>query len=373
MRLFLSLLRHAFRKMHHLPSSPPPDIPTPFPTALLAETRRHRLTGLFEAGLDLSLHLDSKTAAAWRRSLLGQTRHHATCSTEAESILHTLNHHLKQAFLIKGPALAAQAWPCPDLRHFDDLDIHLPKISYPSLRTAMASIGYHPLENPPLRQAHLWHYGWGITFKGEAGIRVEFNHRYFPPFYPVPPQLAGGQLPPLIDITLDQTTAPTLIPSLHLLYASLHAAWHDWERLSWLVDIGGLLIRHPDAFSQARAATRPATFARTALDLSCRLCSGLFGEDVIPPPPGADRLAESSTVLASLDDPSAPHDPARQGRHHRTFMNSRARILYTLKRACLPGDPDFTLLALPPPLRFLYWPLRLARIAYRSIVKPGSS
>lgn len=352
---FLPVLRQAFRKMHDLPAGAGEiDIPPEARERLAAWARRHRVTGLLQAVFpDLAANL--QTAA------YGQTRHTALFTHEAARLFALLAPRLPALALAKGPALAAQAWPAPELRIFDDLDFQCAREDYPALASGLAEAGYAPLIGDPRRAAHRWHYGWGLGFRHPDGFKVEVNHRFFPPHYPWPPGLSAGRADLFGLQPLDGTLVRTPVPTLHLLQCCLHAVWHGWERLAWLVDIAGLLARHPDSLAQAQALAAGCPFAMRTLAAGAAVAENIFGPGLAGGDggPAADPAVAGSVALLTG---AAPVPAGRQLRiFHERFMCAREKLAYRLRRVFTPGDGDFQWLVLPPALRGLYWLLRPVR------------
>ena len=355
----LARARRAFRALQGL--SVVPEIPrgaesgAPVPAdPLLAAARRHRVVGLLRAGGEAPCD-----GEPWRAAAYGQALHSARCAAEAARVFAALDAAAGPALLIKGPALAVQAWPDPGLRAFDDLDFRCPRAAFSAVCAALDRAGYRPELGDERMRSHYWHFGWGISFVHPEGFRVEVNHRFFPPQYPWPRALrpfAGLGTGPL---ALDGAVARAPTPELHLLLCCHHALWHGGERLAWIADIAGLLARHPEAYDRARAAARG--FARRALGAGAGLAEALFGPGLLrpPPPPGAaERL-----FLEQLRRGCGVTD-AERIRLHRSLLSPFERARYAARRALTPGDGDFRRRVFAPALRPLYWlyrPLRAVR------------
>lgn len=350
---FLQVVRLAFRKMHGLSGPVSGPVPVPLYASLSARARRHRITGLLQAGL-------ADPPPELRPAAYGQSRHSAGCTLEAERLCSRLTPSIPALTLIKGPVLAAQAWPDPGLRSFDDLDFLCNRSDFHRLVEGMRAAGYEARLSDPRRLAHLWHYGWGITFLNPAGnFMVEANHRFFRPHFPGPRTLdvRHGEL--FIRQPLDHDDVRAPAPGTHLLYSSLHAVWHGWARLAWLADIAGLLVRHPEALPQARRLAAPQPFARCALEAALGVADRLFGPGLCPaaaPPPAVIQQA-MDLFAGSARSLQGPELRA----FHQLFMTPREQQVYRLQRIATPGDGDFQWISLPPSLRALYRPLRLLR------------
>lgn len=354
---FLPLCRRAFRRLHGLPPAEETlrSLPPETQMDVQAWAQRHRVLGLLQAGL-------ADAAAGMRSAAYGKARRAAQAMAEAERLYALLSPALPKLAVVKGPALAAQAWPDPGLRSYDDLDFLCPRDGYRPLLDGMRSAGYAPAVDDPRRRAHLWHFGWGIAFRNPDGFLVEVNHRFFPPHYPWPRRLRVTEPDGFALQTLDAAAVRAPAPALHLLLSCEHAIWHGWERLAWIADIAGLLARHPEAFPQARELARGCPFAGRALDAGGAVADAIFGPGLAP-----GGRAFPGVVAGALESLGGLA-PRRQGPARRTFHErfmTRGEILaYRGRRLFSPGDGDFRRWPLPPALRGLYWLLRPLRGAW---------
>lgn len=349
---FLHLARVSFRRAHGLPgaANPPRAEAT---DRLLSWARHHRVTGLLQAGQGAS-------GKALATIAYGQALHSAELTQEAGRLYRLLAPGLPGLALVKGPALAAQAWPDPGLRSFDDLDFLCDPSGLDRLLSGLREAGYAPVETDPRRVRPLWRFGWGLTFSHPAGHWVEAHPRAFPPHYPWPRHLAGPPGPGFREELLDGTPVCAPTPERHLLLCALHAAWHGWSRLGWLADIAGLLVRHPGIEDRAREMAGPSSFARRVLAAACALSRTAFETD----PAEADGTESwIPGVLVRLEGIEPEPNGAESRRQHERFMTGPERAAYRLRRISIPGDGDFRRFRLPPALCALYWILRPLRAA----------
>ena len=348
---FLPLARRAFRTLHGLPDAGAVVLAPEAQVRLFAWARRHRLFGLLRAGLP-------EAGEILRTAAYGQAQHAARHALEAERLFARLAPRLRTLALAKGPALAAQAWPEPGLRSFDDLDFLCAGSDFPAFAAGMADAGYVPEVADPRRRAHLWHYGWGVAFLHPDGFMVEVKRRFFPPQYPWPCLCNWSWKKSFADQKLDGAVVRAPTPALHLLLGCLHAVWHGWARLAWLVDIAGLLARHPGIFAQAQALAMRCPFAESALDAGCAVAEALFGPGL-----GSDAAAPEvvDEATALLNGTARAMGGRELRRFHEKFMTRPEIFSYRLRRILTPGDGDFQWLSLPPALRGLYWIFRPVR------------
>lgn len=349
---FLPLARRAFRSLHSRSTPGEPPVLSPETQAcLFAWARRHRLLGLLQAGLP-------DASEALRSAAYGQAQHTARFVHEAERLSALLAPALPALTLLKGPPLAAQAWPEPGLRSFDDLDFLCARSDFPAFAAGMAKAGYAPEIEDPRRRSHLWRFGWGVAFLHPDGFMVEVKSRFFPPQYPWPCGCNRSWKKAFAGQKLDgaEVRAPT--PALHLLLGCLHAVWHGWARLAWLADIAGLLARHPGIFPQAQALAARCRFAENALAAGCAVAEAIFGPGLCP---AAAPPAVVDEAIALLNGTARAMDGRDLRRFHETFMTRAEIFSYRLRRILTPGDGDFRWISLPPPLRGLYWVFRPVR------------
>ncbi len=359
MNEFLAWTRLAFRNLYV--SEPLPNARTEPPSEFFKLARQHRVVGLWAA---------AGLAPGWKSHAYGQALYAARCTEEAERLYARFAQVIPAIGLIKGPTLAVQAWPQLGLRHYDDLDFRCGKEDVDALAAVLLSLGYVPETSDSNRQANLWHFGWGIAFVKGDGLRVEVNHRLFPPHYPAPARFEGVREAIWTQLALDQGAVQTLAPAAHLLYCSMHAVWHGWDRLGWVVDMAGLMTRYPDVVEKARQLAGETGFPRRALEAACHVANGLFG-----PLPGADEPDDAGDgdlgdAVALLMQTADRRVAAR--RLQRRLCSRTEWIGSTLRRALTPGDPDFQRWSLPAARRYRYWLLRPTRLLVRATASAGS-
>lgn len=348
---FLRLSGDAFRTVHGRPGPDSGPRGGPLPEGLAAWARRHRMTGLLAAGTP---NVGAELAAPAQ----GKAQHSARLAYEAGRLYGLLSHALPALALVKGPALAVQAWPDSGLRSFDDIDFLCGHRDYPNLMDGLSSAGCEPETADPRHRWLLWHYGWGISFRHPEGFLVEVNHRFFPPHYPWPRGLDARRSAAFAELALDGAPVRAPAPALHLLQSTLHAVWHGWARLAWIADIAGLLVRHPEAFAQAGNLAEGRPFAQRALAAGCGVANAIFGPGLCTTTTPQPIMDEAIALLAG-NARSLSGSELRA--LHEQFMTRAEIAAYRLRRILTPGDGDFRWIALPPALRGLYWPLRPLR------------
>ena len=351
---FLTLSRFAFRNIYGLNVEPDQAADFLQVDPWVPMAHRHRMVGLWAAGLP-------SVGSELHRLACGQMVHSTRLTVEAERIAGQLVDRLGHVRMVKGPALAAQAWPELGLRSFDDLDFRCEKKDLPQLTEVLKELGYQPQVEDSLRRQNLWNFGWGIGFTHPDRFLVEFNHRMFPPHYPWPRRLTSRTSKHWKLQHIDQLSIDCPDSVVHLLLCCSHAIWHGWERLSWVVDIAGLLVRFPGLFAEADRLASGHSFLRRSLHTGCCVANRIFG-----PLLDAESFENVSSEWVDQACDIMSQQPAEgsfefQRQIHHQLMAPMESALYTARRILIPGDPDFKKWPLPAYFRGLYWPLRPLR------------
>jgi hypothetical protein len=147
----------------------------------------------------------------------------------------------------KGPTLAALAYGDLGLREFVDLDMLIARPDFMRAQELLIARGYQPEVLLNGSQAESFAEACNVMafWHAEKQISVELHWELSPKHLPfsldpewlrerMTPSHPGGQM------------VMTLSPEDLLVYLCAHGAKHVWERLIWIVDIAGLINRHPD-------------------------------------------------------------------------------------------------------------------------------
>ena len=156
----------------------------------------------------------------------------------------------------------------------------------------------------------------------------------------------------------------------------LHGTKHFWVSLGWLVDVAELLRRQPgiDAKWIADRAKRLGCERRIAVGLA--LARDWLGA---PLPVELEALlcdAQALKLAAGIGARFFAPEEKPYGILEATALNLRLhqggarRIRYALRLALAPRWGEWLRWRLPRPLFFLYFPLRLARLAGKYALRP---
>ena len=135
--------------------------------------------------------------------------------------------------------------------------------------------------------------------------------------------------------------------------------------MAWVIDIAGLMVRHPDALTQAEVITGGEGFAMRALHTGCFVSEALLGPGIV----SRCVLTEAveSVANAYVTQLCSDHPPATGAQRllHYGLLSPAGKVAYALRRGLTPGDRDFRAWNLPRGLRPVYWlfrPVRVTRI-----------
>ncbi|HEX8219049.1 MAG TPA: nucleotidyltransferase family protein [Chloroflexia bacterium] len=174
--------------------------------------------------------------------------------------------------LLKGFALAHQAYKPPEARSVGDIDIWVRPPDVPRASRALQGLGLRPVPESYKRpRTFLLAYGEEVMFSPHAvgglpeTLDIDLHWHLIGPWW-----LRRGLSVPERDlfaaphmVTVEGEDYPTLSPTDHLYYLCLHAgAGHGFEGLRWLVDLALLLRSQPIDWPRLNRLVRAShTFA----------------------------------------------------------------------------------------------------------------
>ena len=159
------------------------------------------------------------------------------------------------ALIVKGPALAMQAYGDPTMRGYGDLDFLVRQRNIRRATESLQAAGFQA--TVPLSAIDAGKIpGQYLFCKTDTKLIVElhndFTLRYFPRPLPIE-EFFGRQ----IRVCLDGREAPTLSVEDQLVLICIHGAKHLWERLIWIADVAALVTRQTGIdWARARASAR---------------------------------------------------------------------------------------------------------------------
>ena len=154
------------------------------------------------------------------------------------------------ALIVKGPALAMQAYGDPTMRSYGDLDFLVRQRNIRRATESLQAAGFQA--TVPLSAIDAGKIpGQYLFCKTDTKLIVElhndFTLRYFPRPLPIE-EFFGRQ----IRVCLDGREAPTLSVEDQLVLICIHGAKHLWERLIWIADVAALVTRQTGIVGRVR-------------------------------------------------------------------------------------------------------------------------
>lgn len=233
----------------------------------LALAERHRVVPLLAAGL---------AAAArepLRRRVLALAQQAVRLEPELAAIAGIWSAAGVAFLVMKGPALARQAYPVPEVRAYDDLDLWVATRDFDAAVRALEEKGYRRMQPLGPRAAACARRAGieaGLVHSGRGRL-VEVAHgwRALAPTRRAAEEIIARAV--VLEIAGAKIRAP--MPGHALLYACLHGAHHRWDRLAWVADVAGLWLRLAPQEREEACATARRWGMETMLGLGLRLAA----------------------------------------------------------------------------------------------------
>ncbi|MFT3807508.1 nucleotidyltransferase family protein [Arenimonas sp.] len=364
----------------------------------LDEARRLRIRELFEAGLDASRlielakahglrpllfrHIERSLGPALPRDLFSTLWVHQEQLTaknrrmrdELLTIVDLFEREGIPVLPLKGPVLALQAYGDLSLREFGDLDLLVPPSRRTQARRLLAERGYvsfFPISAAAERALLDSPAHYHIALKRD--LMVELHWKTDAEFA-VEPAGDAAWWESLERTRIGDTEVRCLAPHEQLLALCLHGSKHHWSSLHWLVDINELLKTHPDLDWDWILGRARGLGATKRLALGIRL---LRDQLHWVPPPRVGSWLDGQTSIARLADEIASdwfELPARQlgtwprlRRNLSLYETLPRRLRHIVNVILRPSLVEWSRWPLPPPLFFLYLPLRAGRLLAKQL------
>jgi hypothetical protein len=321
-----------------------------------------------------------------KRSLLNTMRNIAL-TRELCRVIKRLEEHEIPAMPFKGPILAKSAYGDISLRQFDDLDILVMSEKIPEVDELLVSIGY---KEEDLKRKNI------SKAQAKAMQRYQHHHHFFSPRSKAHLEVHWTLSPELYSLHQDTTSLWNRCNFVELENCKVrglsaedtlvmicdHAARHQWNRLSWIIDVSMLLANKPLDWGIVMNQAKEWKSKR-ALFLGLFLAKELLDA---PLPDDVQKMVMQDQAVKDLAsqaigqlfpngkavcDPTA--NPVTQNINCQLFyvkardgFLDRARL--HIRLATTPTLEDWDSFPLPDGLFFLYYMIRPMRqmLAYRT-------
>lgn len=210
-----------------------------------------------------------------KQSLLGRLRDQnfltLRLSAELLRLLEIFGKERISALVIKGPVLAFQAYSDPSLRAYGDLDLLVRQRDIRRATELMIASGYEEAVSLTAIDAGKIP-GQYLFSRHDSKLLVELHNdltlRYFPRPLPLEDFFARQ-----ISVRLDTHEVPAPCVEDELVLICIHGAKHFWERLSWIVDVAGLIWQQTGIDWDRVASTAKEAGAEHLLHAGLRLAA----------------------------------------------------------------------------------------------------
>lgn len=343
----------------------------------LASAEVHGVSALVCSGLKRS---------SWRGSVPPAVTHRlSTCSLQIAkkslylsarllAIVERLQSKRIAALPFKGPALALRAYGDLTLRDSCDLDLLIKAEDLEQAVATLVEAGFQ-LPCPLTARRYQWlrKYEFELGLVGPDGLRLELHWEALPHYFGIRLCSAG-----VWDRTTYTSIAGAAVQELSaedlLLFLSLHAGKHFWDRLVWLCDIDRLLRKKASLdWEYLRESSRKLHIERF-LSTTLYLVRELFGtelpEQVLRKIAGDHSIPQfAQQVLKGMNDlmPAQGTSVVSYLRLLRLRERWRDRISQAVTHACTPGLAEWTQASLPSAFYFPLHVFRLGATALKSL------
>jgi hypothetical protein len=334
-------------------------------TELIRLANRHGVLSLVSRALS-----SRSSEAELRRGRESAVKRALVFTAELIRILDVLGKAGIPAIPLRGPVIGELLHGDAAVREFSDLDILVHREDVTRVTEALLANSFR-LQSPQLiQQECLLRWGFEISMqRGAHGPCVDVHWQLGPGYYPFALP-AGAIWSALQTVSFERRPIPFPSPECLLLTLCIHGAKHHWERLKWLCDVQRLVDKGVidwDETARMAAASR----CEPPLLLGLYLAHELLGAEV--PATMLERARRSTSIqeLAGqvrermFSEDRGPYSALESCAFHFRLAGFRGGLRFAMGVLLIPTDADWNWVALPRRLRWLYYPLRLVRFAWK--------
>ncbi len=274
------------------------------------------------------------------------------------------------AIPLRGPVIGQLLYGDTAGREFSDLDILVRREDVTRVIEALLASSFRLQSPRPVQRECSLRWGFEISLQRDPkGASVDLHWEIGPGYYPFALP-AGAIWSALQTISFERRPVPFPSPECLLLTLCIHGAKHHWERLMWLCDVERLVAKGGIDWQEAAgsAATR---HCRRPLLLGLWLAHQLLG--AVVPDAMLEEARRSPSIGALVgqvrermfSDDAGAYSALESCSFHFRLAGFRGGLRYALGVLLIPTDADWNWVALPRGLRWLYYPLRLIRMAWK--------
>jgi hypothetical protein len=214
--------------------------------ALLVLAEKHGVTQLFAVATQTlpKTIVPSEIRAALAERQRGQIFFTLRMSAELFRLTERFAAQNIAMLVVKGPALAAQAYGDVTMRNYGDLDLLVRHEDIARATQLMSDAGYQA--QIPLHVIAAKKVPGQYAFRQrEANLLVEIHNERTMRYYPRPLQ-TDKIFARSVHAEIDGREIPAPCVEDHLVIICVHGAKHFWERLMWIADVAALISRRAE-------------------------------------------------------------------------------------------------------------------------------
>ncbi len=308
-----------------------------------------------------------------RNSYLSNLNLNAFLTRELFRILELLREAGIATIAFKGPVLAFSIYGDLGLRGFQDLDILIFREHMAQAKTLLHNAGYRLLlPVPPKQEAFFLHFHFEHAFKRQDGkVMIDLHWAPSPPYHSF--TMDVRQLwQRSRNVALEGQPIRTLAPEDQFLILCEHGCKHRWGRLSWIVDVAGLLAVDPPLNLLETIERSKKIGSRRMVTLALYLAADLLQirlpEEILELIIQDDRIKTlASYVYQQLfregELVAQGFGPDADAFYLKTMLRRKDEVMPFVADLLIPTSLELNLFSLPASFFFLYILSRPARLA----------
>jgi hypothetical protein len=351
----------------------------------------HGVVGLLATAMDdgtaRNLGAPSAFLNVLRRDFEEQLRLHLFLSSELTRLVDLFDDHGVPVVPFKGPVFSHQYYPSPGTRFSWDLDFLLPYERLQEARTLLHADGFRQEEvwSPSRERRELRHNcEWNFDHP-DRHLHVELHWRFVPSYirFGLDERALRGAYDDIVFMGHRLQAIPT--EEMLVMMCVHNGAKHQWGTLQSICDVHRMVSSTLELRWGRVKRVAEAYAVERILRVGLNLARAFFPTPIPPPVKRWLRQDQKAKVLAEeyaaqvFATPTPSAVPA-QGNTPRVIIRSlalrerlRDRMRYITHAVNLivqPTEKEEALVDLAPRWRFLYVPLRLARLLRKYLTPP---
>jgi hypothetical protein len=336
--------------------------------ALLQLASAHAVTPMLYTALQ-NVPIPDNAAAELRLGFESSARWSLALSAELAQVAGFLEAEGVGVIALKGPLLSQYLYGMLGARSSGDIDLLVKKEDVIRIRDILTARQYH------VRDTLHWHTDSAylrsreseISFQGPSEVSIDLHWRLLPKYFASPFDELNVWESSRTAALAGRRVCTLASEHLFMLLCS-HSAKHGFERLGWICDIARFLMVAANLDWTAVMSQARRTGTLRQVSLSARLAADLLGAPLpsqVPQDPKADRLARyvGDRFTRGIVPPTPPAELTRFCLG--LLETPRHRMRYLAGHYLTPSEAEYKALRLPPPLFFLYYPFRPARLVVK--------